>query len=99
MYYLRIGYTLKNKIDAQKLVTPERCNSVLPERINQPSNNFKNLCEAPIIFYVACGLLIIMDQVDTVFVYMAWGYVLARAVHSLIHCTFNNVMARFYAYF
>jgi hypothetical protein len=29
---------------------------------------------------------------------LAWGYVLLRAVHSLVHTTYNRVMHRFLAY-
>ena len=69
MYYLRISYTLKNNINAQRLASPEECTAVLPDFINQPSNNLKNLFEAPVIFYVICLLVIITNQVDIVFVY------------------------------
>lgn len=99
MYYLRISYTLKNNINAQDLSSPEQCNVVLPDFINQPSNNLKNLFEAPIIFYVICICITITNNVNDSFVYLAWAYVLLRIAHSLIHCTFNNVMSRFYAYF
>lgn len=99
MYYLRITYTLKNKIDAQDLASPEQCNALLPEFVNQASNNFKNLFEAPVLFYVVCILVTLFDHVDTMFVYLAWAYVFLRIIHSLIHCTINNVMARFLAYF
>ncbi|MEW6997444.1 MAPEG family protein [Colwelliaceae bacterium BS250] len=99
MYYLRIGFSLKNKINAQNLSSPEKCNSLLPDVVNQPSNNFKNLFEAPVIFYVVCVLLVVTNNSDMVFVYLAWAYVALRIIHSLIHCTFNNVMARFFTYF
>jgi len=50
MYYLRISYTLNNNISAQDLSSPEQCHLVLPDFINQPSNNLKNLFEAPLFF-------------------------------------------------
>lgn len=99
MYYLRIGYSLKNKIHAQKLSTPEKCHELLPERVNQPSNNLKNLFEAPVIFYTVCILIAITNQADTLFISLAWIFVALRMLHSLIHCTFNNVMGRFISYF
>lgn len=99
MYYLRIGYSIKNKINAQKLSTPEKCNTLLPEDINKPSNNFKNLFEAPVIFYVVSILIIISDKTDTVFIYLAWVYVIFRAIHSVIHCIFNSILGRFLSYF
>ena len=99
MYYLRIGYSIKNKIKAQKLSTPEKCNTLLPESINQPSNNFKNLFETPVIFYAVCILILISNNVDMSFVYLAWSYVILRIAHSFIHCVLNNVMGRFISYF
>lgn len=99
MYFLRLKYVASNKINAQELGTPEQCNSLLPDDINKPSNNFKNLFEAPILFYVVCILSILIDQVDSLLVYLAWGFVLGRCVHSIFHCFSNSVMPRFYAYF
>jgi hypothetical protein len=31
-------------------------------------------------------------------VQLAWGFVVLRIVHSLIHCSYNNVNHRFAAY-
>ncbi|MGS2719417.1 MAPEG family protein [Paraglaciecola aestuariivivens] len=99
MYYLRIGYSIKNKIHSQKLATPEKCNLLLPEAVNQPSNNLKNLFEMPVIFYVVSILFVISDKVDMPTVYLAWAYVMLRFVHSLIHCVLNHVLGRFVSYF
>ncbi len=98
MYYCRISYTVKNKINAQELSTPEKVHERLPGHINQSSNNFKNLCEAPVIFYTVCLLLMVLDKADPAFVAMAWVYVLSRVAHSVIHCFIANVLARFVAY-
>jgi hypothetical protein len=35
---------------------------------------------------------------DPVLVRLAWGFVVLRAVHSLVHCSYNRVMHRFIAY-
>jgi hypothetical protein len=99
MYFLRLKYVIANKINAQKLETPEQCNSLLPSHINKPSNNFKNLFEAPIIFYVICILSMLINQVDNTLVYLAWSFVIGRVIHSIFHCFSSSVMARFYAYF
>lgn len=99
MYFLRLRYVITNKIAAQKLETPEQCNSVLPSDVNKPSNNLKNLFETPIIFYAICILSISINLIDTTLVYLAWSFVLIRVIHSFYHCFSKNVMARFYAYF
>jgi hypothetical protein len=35
---------------------------------------------------------------EWLFVAGSWAYVGLRLVHSVVHCTFNNVMLRFAAY-
>ena len=99
MYFLRLSYVIKNKIDAQALETPEQCNSILPTHINKPSNNFKNLFEAPVIFYTLCISASFLNQVDNVLIVLAWCFVVGRILHSIFHCFSNSVTLRFYAYF
>ena len=50
------------------------------------------------LFYVVCLLVIQLERVDTVFVVMAWVYVLLRYLHSWIHLTYNRVAHRFGVY-
>ena len=37
-------------------------------------------------------------QGDALLLSLAWSFVALRAVHSLIHCSYNRVMHRFVAY-
>jgi hypothetical protein len=37
-------------------------------------------------------------QVTPVVLVLAWGFVALRVLHSCIHCTYNKVIHRFYAY-
>ncbi|MDJ0812973.1 MAG: MAPEG family protein [Woeseiaceae bacterium] len=98
LYVRRIAHMKANRIDAQQLTTPERAIALIPEPVNNPANNFKNLFELPVIFYALCLLLFAAGMVDTVYVAAAWLFVALRAVHSVIQCTANIVMARFLAY-
>jgi len=98
MYVLRLRYLLVKRIPSQRIATPELISSLLPEYINRPSNNLKNLFELPVIFYAVCGLLLALHQADAVFVKLAWAYVALRTLHSAIHCTINHVPLRFAAY-
>ena len=98
MYYRRLSYVLKHKIHANKLETPEQCQSVLPEYVNKPSNNFKNLFETPVIFYALSCVAIITNSADNVVIYLAWAFVIGRIMHSIFHCFSKSVMARFYMY-
>ncbi|WNC69294.1 MAPEG family protein [Thalassotalea nanhaiensis] len=98
MYFLRLRYVIAHKIAAQQLHSPEKIPELLPEEINRPANNLKNLFELPVIFY---GLVILglLTNINTPSVtYLAWGFVGLRIIHSFIQCTNNNVMQRFKVY-
>ena len=97
MYVRRIGAMRALRIPAQALSTPDK-RSLLPEAVNRPSNNLVNLFEMPVLFYALCLLLMVGNQVDALYVQLAWAYVGLRALHSLIQCTANIVIWRFVAY-
>lgn len=98
MYVQRFKYMAGNKIKPQKIATPGAIATLLPEWVNRPSDNLKNLFEMPVIFYAICGISISLQVSDSLLTNMAWGFVFLRAVHSSIHCTVNHVLARFLAY-
>lgn len=98
MYIQRFRFIITNKIAPQSAASPEMLNAILPEHINRPSNNLKNLFELPVIFYALCLALLLTEQSDALFINLAWAYVILRAAHSAIHCTLNNVPLRFSAY-
>jgi hypothetical protein len=98
MYILRLPYIINNRIKVQSLLSPDAVNTLLPEHVNRPANNLKNLFELPILFFVLCLAWFLSQQVDPVFVNLAWVFVALRYVHSLIHCTVNIVVLRFVFY-
>jgi len=98
MYVQRFRYMLANKIEPQRIATPEAVSTVLPEWVNRPSDNLKNLFEMPVLFYAISGVSISMGANDGVLIALAWAYVIFRALHSLVHCTVNHVSLRFLAY-
>jgi hypothetical protein len=98
MYIGRIRYSIANRVNAQRLGTPEKVVQVLPEEIQYPAYNLTNLLELPIIFYALCLYLFVSGNVDALYVIAAWSYVALRAVHSVIQCTSNIVMRRFAVY-
>jgi len=79
---------LKDRAEAHKLLTVSAA----------ASNNLKNLFELPVLFYVGALLAIVLLIQDTLLIRLAWGFVLMRIVHSMVHCTYNRVMHRFIAY-
>ncbi|MEO0612868.1 MAG: MAPEG family protein [Pseudomonadota bacterium] len=62
------------------------------------SDQFANLFETPILFYVSCLGLIILDAVSPVSFFAAWIFVVARMAHAGIHLTYNLVGHRFAAF-
>jgi hypothetical protein len=62
------------------------------------ADNFRNLFETPVLFYVVCILAIVVGIASKAFVALAWIYVALRCAHSVIHCTYNHVRHRFYAF-
>ena len=98
LYVRRIRFLVSHRIDAQRVSTPEKVSTVIPEHVQYPANNFKNLFELPVLFYAICLYLYVTGSADTVYVLAAWAFVALRAVHSLIQCTTNIVMHRFAIY-
>ena len=83
---------------AQAYTTPDKAAELLPEAVNYPAYNLKNLFELPVLFYGLCLFLYVTDGVDTGYVIAAWVFFAFRVVHSFVHCTSNIVMLRFYLY-
>lgn len=98
MYYMRISATLRSRIDVQELDNHATFDRVLGHVVN-PSDNFENQFELPVLFYVVCLAYFMTGFTDMFSVVAAWTFVILRALHSLIHCTYNRIMHRFATYF
>ncbi len=62
------------------------------------ADNYKNLFEAPVLFYVALVTAFATAQVSPLIMVLAWIYVAMRYFHSYIHCTCNRIRHRLYAF-
>jgi hypothetical protein len=62
------------------------------------ADNYRNLFEAPVLFYLALVVAFATGHVTTTVLVLAWAYVAARCVHSWIHCTYNRIRHRFNAF-
>jgi len=71
---------------------------VPPEWIERPARTFMNLLEVPVLFYVACLLMLVTEQCDRAQVLLAGTFVATRVVHAAIYLGVNHVPARFGAY-
>lgn len=97
MYVTRISEMGRKNIDPQDLDTPVKALELLTDS-SGPASNFRNLFEMPVLFYLAVLLTLILLVQDTLLIALSWAFVLLRALHSFIHCTYNNVLHRFTAY-
>lgn len=97
VYVSRVREMRAQRISPQKLASRASAAEVL-KRAAGPSDNLMNLFELPVLFYVIVILLYVTDRGDAAYLALAWAYVLLRALHSLIHCTYNRVMHRFGVY-
>ena len=82
-------------------VTPKRggrgqdLEGVLAPEANWPAHNYAHLMEQPTIFYAIVFALILMGMDVPINLWLAWGYVALRVVHSIVQATVNTVQIRF----
>lgn len=67
----------------------------MPGKINWPAHNYAHLHEQPTVFYAIVLALVAMDDRMALNLYLAWGYVALRVIHSLVQSTSNVVRVRF----
>ncbi len=97
MYVRRIPFIRKNDFSPSELRPVEFARLSPPEGSN-PSDNLKNLFEIPVLFYALLLYLFVTNQVDMMYLVASWVFVVFRVLHSVVHCTINIVMLRFYLY-
>ncbi len=96
LYVDRIGEMRARRIHPQKIATSRQMLETMQKV--QSADNFRNLFEVPVLFYVLCGFLAITQLTTPVLLAFAWGFVVLRAYHTYIHLTHNKVIRRFQAY-
>ena len=66
-----------------------------PDEVQWKSHNYMHLMEQPTIFYAIVLTLALRGMAQPINLWLAWGYVGLRILHSLIQCTSNIVKYRF----
>jgi hypothetical protein len=66
--------------------------------VEMPANNFRNLFEAPVLYFALVPLLLVTHQANHIQVILAWIYVVLRAAHSFVHIGPKKVPLRFLLY-
>ena len=68
------------------------------EWVERPARTYMNLLELPVLFYVACALMLVTGKFDGIQVALAWVFVLTRYVHAFVYIGFNYVPLRLAAF-
>jgi hypothetical protein len=97
MYARRLQFIFSRGLDPKQM-TPVELARLSPPQVSNPSDNLKNLFELPTIFYAVVLYLFATHQVDAAYLNAAWGFFAFRALHSVVHCTFNLIPLRFVLY-
>jgi hypothetical protein len=96
MFRMRIGQIVREKIRLQSIATAKEAAEKLTD--SRGADNFRNLFELPVLFYLGIVIAAQTGQVNWLTLGLAWLFVATRIVHSYIHCTYNRVKHRFYAF-
>ncbi len=97
MYFARVAEMKSKRIHPQKIATTTSASQHLVDSCNV-ADNFSNQFELPVLLYVLTILLYTLHMADIIFIVLAWLFVTLRYLHSFIHCGYNKVLHRFYAY-
>jgi hypothetical protein len=96
MYFMRIAQMKRERIHPQAVATSAESAARLTD--SRAADNFRNLFELPVLFYLALVVAAQTGQVTALTVALAWTFVALRYGHSAIQCTYNKVIHRFYVY-
>jgi len=96
MYYIRYVEVKKAGLSIDDL-KPENAKNI-PVKFLLSGDNFRNLFELPILFYMLVIFITYLDRVDDLFINLGWIFVISRYIHSFIHTTYNKVKHRFIIY-
>ncbi len=96
MFRRRVAAMKSGRIHPQKVALSAQMSTLITD--TRASDNFRNLFEMPVLFYVAMLTIFSANIGSLAYLLLAWAYVAARYLHSFLHCGPNRVMHRFYAF-
>jgi len=94
MYATRVPAMQRLNIDVEEL-SKTGAPLVMPPEIARVADNYNHLHEQPTIFYALILAASMFGAVDATQVWLAWGYVAVRVVHSLLQAIRNPILIRF----
>ncbi len=95
MYATRIPAIRRGRVPLKPDATKEEFNAHIPAPVRWKADNYNHLLEQPVLFYAVVLTLVSLGQWGEVNVALAWLYVAARIVHSIVQATANVILLRF----
>ena len=86
----RAGISLKGRVGSRT----GGLDGVVEDHVQWKAHNYNHLMEQPTIFYAVALSLALIGRDDGVTLLLAWAYVAARVVHSIVQATINLVPLR-----
>jgi hypothetical protein len=87
----RAGISLQGRVGTRG----NALEGAIPDQANWKAHNYAHLMEQPTLFYAIALVLVLMGFDWPINVYLAWGYVGLRIVHSIVQSPVNVVRIRF----
>ena len=94
--YKRFSAGFAGRVKAHDFRYGENAN--VPGDVAVANRNLMNLLEMPLLFYVLGLSAYATHHVTEFTVLISWAYVGLRAVHTIIHLTYNRILHRFSVY-
>ncbi|MEQ3745049.1 MAG: MAPEG family protein [Henriciella sp.] len=95
MYATRIPAMQKAKIDADEARHPGTYVDRMPANVRSIAENYNHLHEQPTIFYALMGFAALTGGATSTMMYLGFGYVGLRVLHSLVQVLSPKVIIRF----
>jgi len=95
MLGVRVPEMNKMVDDAQEFIKNPALKEKLSNKTKWSADNYNHLHEQPVVFYALMFYLHLSNITPDWMLYLAWGYVISRVIHSLVQATSNRLMLRF----
>lgn len=69
-----------------------------PQQQTQFANSYNSQFQLPVLFYTALIFADLNGLASITLLVLAWGFVVTRIAHAVIHVTTNDVSRRFYTF-
>jgi len=91
----RAGIDLKGRVGGRG----SALDGVVEDQVQWKAHNYNHLMEQPTLFYAVALSLALLGGGDIwINVWLAWGYVALRILHSIVQATTNVIRWRFLAF-